>query len=86
VAGAEQRARRDDAVAGLQVRQHGSVHRGHAGCRDATGFGAFQQRQTFLQHRHGRVAEAGVLVALLLALEGGFRLRGAAVHEARSEE
>ena len=43
VAGAEQRARRDHPVAGLQMRQQRGMHGGHAGGGGAAGLGALEQ-------------------------------------------
>jgi hypothetical protein len=58
----------------------------HAGRRDATGLGALYLRQPLFEHGDGRVAEAGVLVMLGGAGEGGLGLLGVVVDEAGGQE
>ena len=86
MAGSEQRARGDDAIAAFQMGEQRRVHRRHAGGGGQAGFGAFEQREPALEHRHGRVAEARILIVADAAVEGGFGLLGAVVDEARGEE
>ena len=64
MAGAEQRARGDDPVAGFQVRQQRGIDRGHAGGGGAAGLGALDQAKPLFQHGQRRVGEAGVLVVV----------------------
>ena len=73
--GAEQPAGRDDMVAVLQVGEAGGHDRRHAAGRGDAILGAFQRGEALLEHGHGRVGEAGVDVAFLLAGEtpGGLR-------------
>ena len=61
VARAEELARRDDAVAGLEQRQQREEHRRHAGRGGAAGLGALERGQPVLEHRDGRIAEARIL-------------------------
>ena len=86
VARAEQLARRDDAVAGLEQRQQGEEHRRHAGRGGAAGLGAFERGEAVLEHRDGRIAEARILEVRALALEGRLGLLGAVVGVARGQE
>ena len=86
VAGAEELARRDDAVARLEQRQQREEHRRHAGRGGAAGLGAFERGQPVLEHADGRIAEARILVVRALALEGGLGLLGALVGVARGQE
>ena len=62
------------------------MDRGHAGCGGAAGLGPLDQRQPLLQHCHGGVAEAGILVVLIGAGEGRLGLLGAVVDEAGGQE
>ena len=55
---AEQRAGRDDVIAGLHVRQDRGGDGGHAGRRGAAFLGAFEQPHALLEHGDGRIAEA----------------------------
>ena len=74
-AGAEQRARRDDMVAGLQAAQDRRRHGRHARCHCAGVFRTFQRAHALLEHVDGRVGVARIDEAGLLALEarlGGF--------------
>ena len=86
VARAEELARRDDAIAGLQQRQQREEHRRHAGRGGAAGLGAFERRQPVLEHGDGGIAEARILVVAALALEGGLGLLRARVGVARGQE
>jgi hypothetical protein len=85
VAGPEQGARGNDAVAGLQLGEQGRVHRRHAGGGGAARLRPLDQRQPAFQHRHGGIAEAGVLVVVDRALEGGLGLLGIVVDETGGE-
>ena len=82
VAGAEQRAGGDHAVAGFELAQHGGVHGGHAGGGAAAGLGAFDLRQPGFQHVDGGVGEAGILVVRDLVGEDGLGQFGVVVDEA----
>ncbi|CCC96685.1 protein of unknown function [Azospirillum baldaniorum] len=82
IAGDEQRARRHDAVAGAQVRPQGAVHRGHAAGRGVGPGRPLILAQPVLEHRRGRVAEAGIDVAGAVVDEGALRLLRRAVDEA----
>ena len=82
MAGAEQGAAGDDAVAGLEVAEPCRVDGGHAGGGGAAGFGPFDQSEAAFEHGDGGVAEAGVLVVDDLVGEGGLGLFGAVVDEA----
>ena len=86
VAGAEQRPRRHHTVAGAQVAEQCGMHRRHAACRHPARLRTLQQREALFQHRHGRIAEAGILVVRLGARESRLGLLGAVVDEAGSEE
>jgi hypothetical protein len=86
VAGTEQGARRNQPVAGLEVAEQRGMHGGHAGGHQAAALGLLQRGQAVLQHLRGGVAEAAVLEVLHLVLEGGLRLLGVVVDEARGEE
>ena len=85
-AAAEQRAGRDDMVAGLQMAKQRGRDRGHAARGAARGVGAFQRAHARLEHGDGGVGVAAIDVALLVALEAGFGLLGAGVDVARVEE
>ena len=84
--GPEQRAGRDQPVAGAQVRQQRGMYRGHAGGGHAAGFGAFQQREAAFQHGDGGVAEPAVLKVIDGPGEGGLRLLGTVIDEAAGQE
>ena len=83
VARAEQRARSDHPVARFQMRHHRGIHRRHAGRGRPAGFRAFQQGEALLQHRNGRIGEAGILVVLDRVLERRLGLLGAVIDEAQ---
>ena len=70
-AGAEDRLRRDDMVAGLDLAHHRERDRGHAGRGRARRFRALEFRHALLEHVDGRIGEARILVAGVLALEAG---------------
>ncbi len=72
-AGAEQRARRHDMVAGLGAAQKCRGHRRHARCRGARILGAFQRAHALFEHVDGGIGVARIDEARLLALEAGFR-------------
>ena len=59
-AGPEQAACGDQPVTGLQQRTERHENRGHAAGRGETRLRALEQTQALLEHRHGRVAVAGV--------------------------
>ncbi len=82
-AGAEQRARGDDAVAGLEEAGHRGKDRGHAGRRAAHSFGAFEQAQPLLEHRDRRIGVARIDIARALVLERFLGFLGALIDEAR---
>ena len=69
VAGAEQRARGDDMVAGLQVAEQRRRHRRHAARHGAARLRAFQQAHALLEHGDGRIGVARIDEARILALE-----------------
>ena len=52
----------------------------------ACGLGALELGDALLEHRHGRIGEARILVAGVLALEASLRLRGIVVDVALGEE
>ncbi len=87
VARPEQRARRNDARSRLQLAGQGGEHRRHARGRHFARFRAFQGGQALFQHRVGRVAEARIDEARILARprERGFGVGGVVVDEARIE-
>ena len=85
-AGAEQRLCRHHMVAGLQRRQHGGRHRGHAGGGGAPGFRAFELDHAPLEHRHGGIGEARIEKARILALEARFALLGGVVDKTLGEK
>src|SRR6185437_12673839 len=58
VAGIEQRARRDHAVAGFDLAGERGEHRGHAARRGAAGFRALEEAQPLLEHGDGRIGIA----------------------------
>ncbi len=61
-AAAEQRAGRDDMVAGAHLAHHRIGDRRHAGGEGARRLGAFEQRHAVLEHVERRVREARVVV------------------------
>ena len=83
---AEDAARGDDVVAALQQPHHARQDRRHAGSHRDALFRAFQRGEPLLEHRHGRIGEARIDVARLLADEARGGLCGALVHEARCQE
>jgi hypothetical protein len=82
----EHRLRRHDVIAGLELADERQSHGGHSGCGRACRLGAFQRRHTPLEHVDGRIGEARILVARVLALEAGFRLSGIVVDIALGEK
>jgi O-succinylhomoserine sulfhydrylase len=76
----------DDMIAGADLSHQSGSDRRHSGRGRARGFGAFERAHALLEHRHGRIGEARILEARILALEAGFRLRGAFVDIALGEE
>ena len=86
MAGPEQRPRRHDPVARLQMRQQRGIDRGHAGCRGAAVLGALDQAKPLLQHGKRRVGEAGILVVFDGSGESRLGLFGIVVDVARGQE
>ena len=84
--GAEQRARRDDVVAGLDLAHQRERHRRHPGRGRARILGALEIRHAGLEHAHGRIGEARILEARNLALEARLRLRRIVVDVALGEK
>ena len=84
-AGAEQRARRHDVIAGLEEAQQRGGDRRHAGGRGARGLRAFQQPHALLEHGDRRIGVAAVDEAGL-ALEALLGLLGRLVDVALGEE
>ena len=80
------RLRRDYVVAGLELADKREGDRRHAGRRGARGLGAFERRHALLEHLHGRIGEAGILVARIFALEARFGLGGVVVDVALGQE
>ena len=76
-AGAEQRARGDDVIAGLEEAQQRGGDGRHAGGGGARGLGALQQAHALLEHGDGRIGEAAVDEARVLVLEARLGLLGA---------
>ena len=72
-------------VAGLEVAQQRGVDGGHAGGGGARLVGAFKQADALLEHGDRGIAEAAVLVAVLV-LEARLGLLGARVDEALRQE
>jgi hypothetical protein len=85
-AGAEQRARGDHAVAGLELTHQRGIHRRHPARHRARGGCAFQQRHPLLEHGDGWIAVAAVDEARLLILEAGLRRLGARIAIAGGQE
>jgi hypothetical protein len=54
----EQRLRRHNMIAGLELAEQSGRHRSHAGRGRARGFGALKRRHALLEHRNRRVGEA----------------------------
>ena len=73
-------------VAGLDLAHQRERDRRHAGRGGARGLGAFERGHALLEHRDGRIGEARILVARLLALEARLGLRRAVVDVALGEE
>ena len=80
------RLRRDHVVAGLELADQRERHRRHAGRGRARRLGAFERRHAPLEHVDGRIGEARILVAGILALEARFGLGGAVVDVALGEK
>ena len=66
---AEQRLRRHDLVAGLDLAEQGGGDGRHAGRGRPRGLGAFEQRHALFEHRHGGIGKTGVDEAGILAVE-----------------
>jgi len=76
VGAAVQQAAGDDVVARAEQRQDRRQLRGHPTRGGQAGTAAFQRGQTFLQHRHGRVADPRVHVAERFQVEQARRVIG----------
>ena len=83
--GAEKRPRRDDVIAGLDLRKHGGGDGGHAGGGGARGFRALEQAHARLEHGHGRIGEARIDEARIVALETRLGSLGGGIGEALRE-
>ena len=83
---AEQRLGGDDVVARLELTHQGGGDRRHAARRGARRLGAFKQRHAALKHRDGRVGEARIDEARIVALEARFGLLRRVVEIALGEE
>ena len=70
---AEQSPRGDDVVARLELAHERGGDGGHAARGRARRLGAFEQRHPLLEHRHGRIGEARIDEARILALEARLR-------------
>ena len=73
-------------VAGAHLSHQRERDRGHSGRGGARGLGALELRDALLEHRHGRIGEARILVAGVLALEARLGLRRIFVDVALGEE
>ena len=82
---AKQRARRHHMIAGLQQAQHGSRHRGHAGCRGARIFGPFQRHHAFFEHSDGRIAKPRINITVVFFAKAGFCLFSTVIDKAGSQ-
>ncbi len=70
----------------MSCAQQSRRHRSHAGRLHAAGFGALHERDALLEHLHGRVLQAGVGHALLLAGEARRDGLGVVIAIARVQE
>ena len=86
MAGAEQQAGGDDAVAGGELGKEGRVHGRHAGRGGRRLLGTLDHRHAPLEHAHGGIADPGVHVAGLAAGEARFRVLRLAINEARGQK
>ena len=84
--GAEQRMRRHDPVARLQLAHQRREHRRHAAGRGEAALGALVGCKPVLEHGDGRVAEARIDEPGAVVGEGGFRFLRRAVDEAGGHE
>ena len=69
-------------IARPQLPHQGGGDRGHARCGGPRRFGAFEQGHALFEHGDGRIAEAAVLKALILAGKPPFRDFGAVIDKA----
>ena len=83
---AEQRPRRDDMVAGLELAHQRRGHRRHAAGGGARRLGALEQRHALLEHGDGRIGEARIDEARRVAFEARLGLRHRVVEIALGEE
>ena len=70
---AEQGSRRDDMVTRLELAHERRRDGGHSARGRARGLGALEQRHPLLEHRHGRIGEARIDEARIVALEARLR-------------
>ena len=82
----EQRLRRDDVIARLELAHQRGGDRRHAARGRARRLGAFEQRHAALEHRHRRIGEARIDEPRRVALEARLRLRHRVVEIALGEE
>ncbi len=85
-AGAEQRLGGDDMVARPHLAHQRGGDGGHPGRGRARGRRPFERAHALLEHVHGGIGEAGILVARLLVLEASLRAQRAVVDVALGEE
>jgi hypothetical protein len=85
VARAEQRPRRHDVVAGIELAGERAPHRRHAAAHPVAGFRPFEQAQALLEHGDRRIAVAGIDEAVVLAGKAPLGGLGIGVDEARIE-
>ena len=85
-AGAEQRLRRHDMVAGPDLAHQRGGDGRHARRSGAAGLGALEGGHALLQHGDGRVREAGILEARILVQEARLALLGAVIDMALRQE
>ena len=83
---AEQRLGGDDVVASLQLAHQRGGDGRHAACGGARRLRAFEERHAALEHRDGRVGEARIDEARIVALEARFGLLHRVVEIALGEE
>ncbi len=86
VAGAEERARGENVVAGLQVAKQRGADGGHAARDRKPRLRAFEQAHALLEHRDGRIGVARIDEARVLALEARLGRLGVGIDEALGQE
>ena len=85
-AGAEQRLGCHDMIAGPDLAHQRGGDRRHSGRGRACSARAFERGHALLEHGHGRVREARILIAGLFVLEAPFRTQGAVIDVTLGEE